>query len=131
MPISLENRLRRILVVNLPHDVCCAQGCACSKATIVVAAENPRTGDRVTQHVTRDAAASLTWLALERRDDLPDHLLEVPEVKAALSCGHLRLAKQSAAPAQNGTVASATRATPTAPDVTASAVVTAMPKEPR
>jgi hypothetical protein len=91
MPITLESRIRRMQVVNLPHEVFCRERCGCAEMTVVVVAENPRTGDRAPKRVTKLVPASMTWLALERRDGLPRAILDVPEVKAALAHRHLRL----------------------------------------
>jgi len=99
MPITLESRVRRMQVFNLPHEAFCRDGCACSQTTVVVTAENPRTGERARKHVVKTVPASMTWLAGERRDGLPAALLEVPDVKAAIDRGHLRLAKQTPDPA--------------------------------
>lgn len=99
MPITLESRVRRMLIVNLPHDVFCRGACACTQIPVVVTAENPRTGERAGTHVWKGAPASMTWLALERKAGLPGHLLEVPDVKAAIGRGHLRLVEQTPEPA--------------------------------
>jgi hypothetical protein len=99
MPITLENRVRRMLVVNLPHDVSCRERCACTETTVVVTAENPRTGDRASQRVAKQLPAAMTWLALERRAGLPSALLEVPDIRAAIGRGHLRLVEQTPDPA--------------------------------
>lgn len=99
MPITLESRVRRMQVVNLPHEVCCRDACACTETTVVVVAENPRTGDRAPKRVTKAVPDSMTWLALERRAGLPSALLEVPDVQAALARGDLRLVEQTPEPA--------------------------------
>jgi hypothetical protein len=98
MPITLENRVRRMLVVNLPHDVFCRCRCVCTETTVVVTAENPRTGDRAAMRVSKHLPSSMTWLALERRAGLPSALLEVPDVKDAIARRHLRLVEQTPDP---------------------------------
>ena len=120
MPITLESRVRRMLVVNLPHDPCCRDQCGCAETTVVVTAENPRTGDRASKHVSKHLPASMTWLALERRAELPTALLEVPDIRAAIGRGHLRLVEQTpdpapAAPAANRTTAAAPALAPSNP----------------
>jgi hypothetical protein len=82
-------------VFNLPHEVACRDECGCSETTVFVTAENPRTGDRARQRVAKQVPTSLTWLALERRAGLPSHLLDVPDIQAALAAGHLRLVEQT------------------------------------
>jgi hypothetical protein len=99
MPVTLENRIRRMQVFNLDHAAFCAGGeCACSDITAVVVEHNPRTGERAPRHVTKKAPASLTLLALERREGLRESILAVPEVRAAIEHGHVRVVEQ--APAQ-------------------------------
>ena len=44
MPITLESRVRRMQVVNLPHDAFCRERYACTETTVVIVAENLRTG---------------------------------------------------------------------------------------
>jgi hypothetical protein len=112
MPITLESRIRRMLVVNLPHDTYCRGQCGCAETTVVVAAENPRTGDRASKHVSKHLPASMTWLALERRVDLPTVLLDVPDIRAAIGRGQLRLVEQTPDPAPVVTSRSAATAAP-------------------
>ncbi len=96
MAVTLENRLRQMQVFNLNHEVyCTGAACACSQVTTVVVDENPRTGERAPRRVTRRAPGSLTLLARERRDGLANSILEVPEVRAAIARGHLRVVAQS------------------------------------
>lgn len=95
MPITLESRVRRMQVFNLPHEAFCKGACACSETTVVVVAEHPRTGDRAPKHVAKRVPPSMTWLARERRAGLPSVLLEVPDVKAAIARGYLRVVEQT------------------------------------
>jgi hypothetical protein len=95
MPVTIESRVRRMQVFNLPHHLYCKDGCACSDTTVVVFAENPRTGERVRRHASRKMPGSLTLLARERRSGLPLALLEVPEVKAAIARRSVRVIEQS------------------------------------
>ena len=98
MPITLESRIRRMQVVNLPHEAFCRERCECTEMTVVIAAENPRTGERAPTRVSKRVPTSMTWLAGERRTGLTSVLLEVPDVKAAIACGFLRLVEQTSAP---------------------------------
>lgn len=96
MAVTLESRLRQMQVFNLNHEAYCAgASCACSQVTTVVVDENPRTGERAPRRITRRAPGSLTLLARERRDGLPNSVLTVPEVRAAIAKGHLRVVAQS------------------------------------
>lgn len=95
MSLTLENRLRQMQIFNLPHDPFCRDECVCSDMTVVVIDENPRTGDRAPRHISKKAPASMTLLALERKENLPNGLLDVPDVKAAIARGHVRIVEQT------------------------------------
>jgi hypothetical protein len=110
MPITLESRVRRMQVFNLPHESFCRDRCACSQTTVVVTVENPRTGEHARKSVQKTVPASMTLLAGERRAGLPAALLEVPDVKAAIDRGHLRLVAQTPDPAPPASAASAASA---------------------
>jgi hypothetical protein len=114
MPITLENRTRRMQVFSLPHDVFCRAQCACLETTVVLTVENPRTGDRARKSAAKQVPSSMTWLAFERRRGLPSVLLEVPDIKAAIARGELRLLEQSPdpAPAPHAGASSPSRPTP-------------------
>lgn len=100
MPVTLESRIRQMQVFNLDHEAYCAGAeCACSDITTQVVEENPRTGERAPRQVTKRAPGSLTLLARERRDGLRDSILAVPEVRAALERGLVRIVEQTPAPA--------------------------------
>lgn len=96
MPVTLENRIRRMQVFNLDHDAYCSAGeCACSDITAVVVEHNPRTGERAPRQVLKKAPAALTLLALEKRGGMRDSILAVPEVRAALERGLVRVVEQT------------------------------------
>lgn len=98
MPVTIENRVRQMQVFNLEHDAYCAGGeCSCSDITTVVVEQNPRTGERAPRHVTKKAPASLTLLARERRDGLRESIVSVPEVRAAIERGFVRVVEQTPA----------------------------------
>jgi hypothetical protein len=96
MPVTLENRQRRMQVFNLPHESFCRAQCACSELALVVIGENPRTGERAPKHVVKQIPSSLTLLSRERRRGLPVAVLEVPEVKAAIRARAVRVLEHTA-----------------------------------
>lgn len=105
MPVTLESRIRRMQVFNLEHDAYCAAGeCACSDITAVVVEHNPRTGERAPRHVTKKAPAALTLLALEKRDGMRESIVSVPEVRAAIERGLVRVVEQTPAAAPRRSV---------------------------
>src|SRR5262249_16758373 len=95
MPVTLESRVRQMQVFNLPHGAYCKERCACSERTVMVVEVNPRTGERAPRSVTRKTPGSLTLLARERRAELPSAILDVPEVKAAIARGRVRVVEQT------------------------------------
>ncbi len=95
MPVTLESRTRRMQVFHLSHDVCCRGRCACSEVTVVVTAENPRTGERAPRQLQKKVPGSITLLARERKAGLPSAMLELAEVKAAVARGYLRIVEQT------------------------------------
>lgn len=96
MPVTIRNTERRMKVVNLPHESYCkgAGKCSCSKETVTVVVQDPRTGERSPVSREKRIPSSLTLLSMETRKDLPDAVLEVPEVKRALRAGRLRVVEQ-------------------------------------
>ncbi|HYM96989.1 MAG TPA: hypothetical protein VET26_06805 [Candidatus Sulfotelmatobacter sp.] len=120
MPVTLESRVRQMQVFNLPHDTYCSDGdCACSDTAVVVVEENPRTGERAPRRVARKTPDSLTLLARERREGLPTLLLDVPEVRAAIARGRVRVVEQTPdAPPDKPTPAAPPKAAPVAPPAT-------------
>ncbi len=124
MPVTLESRSRRMQVFHLPHEMCCRDRCACADVVVFVVAEHPRTGERARKKVVKKVPGSITFLARERKENLPAALLELAQVKAAIGCGYLRIVAQtpdvpsppatSAAAAMHGPVASPAPGQPTA-----------------
>jgi len=95
MPVTLESRVRRMQVFHLPHEVFCRGHCTCAEVTVVVVAENSRTGERAPKRVAKRVPGSITILARERKAGLPGTVLEVAEVRAAISRGYLRVIEQT------------------------------------
>jgi hypothetical protein len=95
MPVTVQSRARRMQVFHLPHEVFCRGQCACTEVTVVVVAENSRTGERAPKQLRKKIAGSITLLALERKAGLPAAVLELAEVKAAIGRGYLRVVEQT------------------------------------
>lgn len=90
--VSLRNRTRRMLVMNLEHEVACASGaCGCQPMRVVVTDRSPTTGVRAQRVIEKDVCASLTLLPREVRRGLPDAVLGCREVKAALRAGRIEV----------------------------------------
>lgn len=96
MPVTLHNRSRQMQVFNLVHDAYCrGRACSCSEITTLVVEENPRTGERAPRRVPKRVPAALTMLARETRSGLPNAVLQVPDVQAAIGRGILRVVTQT------------------------------------
>ena len=97
MPVTLQNRSWQMQVFNLVHDAYCrGRACSCSDITTIVVEENPRTGERAPRRVPKRIPAALTLLAREVRAGFPNSVLQVPDVRAALARGFLRVVAQTA-----------------------------------
>jgi hypothetical protein len=118
MPLTIESRSRRMQVFHLQHDVCCRDRCACAEVAVFVAAENPRTGERARKRTIRRVPGSITFLARERKENLPAAFLELAQVKAAIGRGYLRVVAQ----APDGSAPSAAAAASVTPELVASPV---------
>ncbi|MBN1771105.1 MAG: hypothetical protein JXB32_07590 [Deltaproteobacteria bacterium] len=96
MPVTIQNRSWQMQVFNLVHDAYCrGRACSCSEITTVVVNENPRTGERAPRRVPKCVPAALTLLAREVRTGLPNTVLQVPDIQAALARGTLRVVAQT------------------------------------
>jgi hypothetical protein len=96
MPVTIQNRSWQMQVFNLVHDAYCrGRACSCTDITTVVVDENPRTGDRAPRRVPKRIPAALTLLAREVRPGLPSTVLQVPDVRAAIARGILRVVAQT------------------------------------
>lgn len=142
MPVTLESRSRRMQVFHLPHEVCCRDRCACADVAVFVVAEHPRTGERARKKLVKRVPGSITFLARERKENVPVALLELAQVKAAIGRGYLRIVAQTpdvSAPASEalaaavapGPVASPAPGTPTAIAAQAHASPAPGPAEPQ
>ena len=99
MPVTLHNRSWQMQVFNLVHDAYCrGRACACSDITTVVVEENPRTGERAPRRVPKRLPTVLTLLAREVRTGLPNSVLQVPDIQAAITRGILRVVAQTPEP---------------------------------
>ena len=89
---SLRNRTRRMLVMNLEHEVSCASGtCGCRPMRVVVTDQSPVTGVRAQRVIEKQVCASLTLLPREVRRGLTEAVLGCREVKAALRTGRIEV----------------------------------------
>ncbi|TBR17482.1 MAG: hypothetical protein EPO57_09115 [Chitinophagaceae bacterium] len=114
--VTLTNRKKGIEVFNLPHKEFCTEAeCGCQAITTQLTEELPD-GTRGVRHIERKLAGSLTLLAGESKE-MPDQVLQVRDVKAAIDRGTLRVIQhQPKAPAKPQAQSTPEKTTPmTAP----------------
>lgn len=114
MPVTLESRVRRMQVFTLAHDIYCRATCACAELVVFVADENPGL-QRGARRVTKRVPGSLTLLAFEHRANLPNRILEVPDVQKAIGRGDVRIRAHTPEPAAPAQVALPTAGAPAVP----------------
>ncbi|OHD18494.1 MAG: hypothetical protein A2Y38_13820 [Spirochaetes bacterium GWB1_59_5] len=83
--VALQNTIKRLVTYNL---VGLAERSV--SVTTVQQVEHPRTGVPGTKIQKQRFCGSLTFLASEIQSDLPDAILAVPEIAAAIDRGDLR-----------------------------------------
>lgn len=72
-------------VFNLPHESYCSDGeCRCVELKQHLAVHDGTTGAEGTAERNVELAASITFLAGESKGDLPDTILDCPDVKGAI-----------------------------------------------
>ena len=97
--VSLRNRTRRMLVMNLEHEAACSSGsCGCRPMRVVVTDQSATTGVRAQRVIEKQVCASLTLLPREVRRGLAEAVLGCREVKAALRCGRVDVVAEPVPP---------------------------------
>lgn len=88
--VILQNRTRRAIDFNLPHESYCGEGpCACSTVEQPVIVNDMDTGVQGLKVVEKKFCASITLLAGGLSDELADSVLNVPDVSAAIARGEV------------------------------------------
>ena len=80
MPVTLINKQNRMRVFNLDHPSFDSEA---SDVTVHVVEEG-RDGGRYPRRVRRRLCGSLTLLAKEKRHNLPDQVIKVPQIAKAI-----------------------------------------------
>lgn len=83
--VSIRNKEKRTKIFNLPHKLVCTDKCLCKGAEFRSETHNPKTGDRGVRVVRRQLCASVHILPGQWSEPLPESVLNVPAVAAALS----------------------------------------------
>lgn len=82
---TLRNRSRTLLTFNLPHEFYCKDGeCRCVDVKQHASVHDNTSGKAVVAERERKLATSIIFLAGETKSDLPDTILDCPDVKGAL-----------------------------------------------
>lgn len=82
--VALKSTVKRMQSFNLPHDPCCGSKCVCVSTIFTAHDHNPKTGRIGMRRVPRKICPSLSVGAMETVKDLPDSVLDAPEIKAAM-----------------------------------------------
>lgn len=82
--VTLRNRTKRIKIVNLTHATVCAGECLCEKTEFRSQTHDAKTGETGVRVLDRRLNASVHLLPGEWSDPLPDAVLNVPQIKAAV-----------------------------------------------
>jgi hypothetical protein len=87
---TLRNRSHRTQSYNLPHDPYCTDGtCRCADIVRHATVHDPGTGRVGVAQSPRKVAASVSFLASEVKEGLPDTMLKCPEIASAIARGEL------------------------------------------
>lgn len=89
MPVTLKNKARAMKVFNLPHAIVCTEAlCLCTRRVTGVQDVHPETGEKSMRALKKRLADSVTFTAAgtegDEVSDLPDTVLAVPEIAAAI-----------------------------------------------
>ena len=103
MSVVLKNVSKKMQIHDLPHDVVCegeGDGCLCTDDTIKVLVLNPETGGKSFRHVDKTINDSIHIAVGEKSRELPDNVVKVRSIAAAIKANEIKAEKAStAAPA--------------------------------
>lgn len=85
MPVTLINKQNRMRVFNLDHPSFDSE----ARHMTVHVVEEGRDGGRYPRRVRKRVCGSLTLLAKEKKHNLPDQVIKVPQVAKAIDDGTL------------------------------------------
>lgn len=123
--VTLKNLSKRMVVINLPHEMACSEErCFCGRMKVGVTELNKDTGEREVRALNKRLPGSLTLCAAGTEGSeiagLPDKIARLPDVKRAKADGELAWELEEAAP---------TPAAPTVPQTPKSKAASAAVKE--
>jgi hypothetical protein len=104
VPVTLKNKARAMKVFNLPHAIVCTEAlCLCTRRVTGVQDVHRETGEKQMRALKKRLADSITFTAAGTEGDtikeLPDTVLQVPEIGAAIRRRELAIVTAQAAPA--------------------------------
>ena len=83
--MKLRNRTNRAIIINLDHDIVCAEGeCLCSHDTHRGLELDPKTGETGVRETERLICKSVHVMPRETSEELPAAVEKLPKVAAAL-----------------------------------------------
>jgi hypothetical protein len=98
--LTIENKSRRTVILNLPHDVVCTgDSCGCGRMKVGVQDHDPQTGERTLRAIRKKVPASITLTSVgtpgATLTGLPNRLIHVAELKRAVARGALVVTREA------------------------------------
>lgn len=94
MSVVLKNVSKKMQIHDLSHDhVCDGEGddCLCSDATLRISTLNPESGDKAVRLVDKTISDSVHIAVGSESRPLPDGVVNVPSIKAAIAARELQV----------------------------------------
>ncbi len=82
--VSLKNKSKRTKIVNLSHAIVCGAECVCESSDHRSLQLNGKTGETAVRLIERKICPSVHLLPGAWSPELPDDVLQLPEVKAGI-----------------------------------------------
>jgi hypothetical protein len=92
MSVVLKNTSKKMQIHDLPHDLVCDgedEDCLCTDHTLRISVLNPESGEKAVRLVDRTINDSVHIAVGEKSRELPDKVLGVPSIEAAIKAGEL------------------------------------------
>ena len=93
LTLEATKKARQMQVFNLPHDT--------TNTIMLVAVENPRTGERGVGRKAMKTPASIRLLAGGKLEGLDDRVMQAPDVQNAIAAGLVKATNTGGPPAKS------------------------------
>lgn len=122
MSVVLKNVSKKMQIHDLPHDVVCDgddEGCLCADTTILSLVLNPEGGGKSFRHVDKTLSDSVHIAVGEKSRALPDKVVNVRGIAAAIKAGEIKVEKDAPAKVRAPETEAAPESAPEAEHVSA------------